>query len=66
MFLYNLKRKLRRKRIDRLMKTSGLNYHHHCWEIVVPENELIIQLQECSDHTNLLHLLVYGGANVRH
>ncbi len=60
MFLYDLKRKLRRKRIDRLMKTSARNYHHHCWEIVVPENELLIQLQECAIQTNLLHLLIYG------
>lgn len=60
MLLNNLKRKLRHERIDKLMKTSGRNYHHHCWEIVVSENELFIQLEECAIQTNLLHLLVYG------
>ena len=60
MLLYNFKRKLRRKRIDKLIKISGQNYHHHNWEIVVSENELLIQLQECAIHTNLLYLLVYG------
>ena len=60
MFLYNLKRKLRRKRIDRHLQESGYSYHHHCWEIVVSENELLIQLQECDIHTNLLNLLIYG------
>ena len=60
MFLYNLKRKLRRLRIDRHLQESGYKYHHHCWEIVVSENELLIQLQECDIHTNLLKLLIYG------
>ena len=60
MFLYNLRRKLRRKRIDKQLKENGYNYHHHCWEIVVSENELLIQLQECDIHTNLLKLLIYG------
>lgn len=60
MLFYNLKKKMRRKRIDRLIKTSGSCYHHHCWEIVVSENELLIQLHECDNQTNLLYLLVYG------
>lgn len=42
------------------MKTSGRSFHHHCWEIVVSENELLIQIQEYDNQTNLLHLLVYG------
>jgi len=58
--LYHFIRKLRRKRIDRQLQAKGRHYHHHCWEIVVSENELLIQLQECDNHTNLLNLLVYG------
>ena len=62
MFLYNLKRKLRRLRIDSHLQESGYSYHHHCWEIVVSENELLIQLQECDIHTNLLNLLIYANS----
>lgn len=60
MSLYNLKRNLRRKRSEKLMKTSGQNYHRHLWEIVVSENELLIQLQQSNIHDNLLCLLIYG------
>lgn len=60
MFFYDLKRKFRRKRMDRFLKETGYNYHHHCWEIVVPENELLVQLQECSPQDNLMKLLIYG------
>ena len=60
MFFYDLKRKFRRKRMDRFLKETGYNYHHHCWEIVVSENELLIQLQECSPQDNLMKLLIYG------
>ena len=31
---------MRRKRIDKLMKSTGQQYHQHYWEIVVSENEL--------------------------
>ena len=60
MKFYHCTRKLRRKRIDKWLQASGRHYHQHCWEIVVSENELLIQLQECCHQTNLLTLLVYG------
>lgn len=57
---FDLKRKLRRKRVDRRLKRSGWIYHHHYFEIVVSENELLIQLAHSNIHTNLLHLLMFG------
>ena len=56
----NLKSKLKRRRLKKEMVTTGQGYHHHCWEIVVSESELLLQLQTCDTHNNLLSLLVYG------
>lgn len=42
------------------MIKNGLNCHHHCFEIVVSEEELLIQLSYFRKHDNLMKLLVYG------
>lgn len=35
-------------------------YHRHCFEVVVPEEELMLQLRYFRKHDNLMKLLVYG------
>lgn len=60
MIIKAILRKLKRKRYINRIIENGSIYHKHNNQIVVPKNELLIQLRESDTHDNLMKLLIFG------